>query len=87
MQVIFCAAFFLSVAAAAPCDIYAFAGTPCAAAHSTVRALYGAYGGALYAVTRASDMATLDIGVLEPGGIANASAQDAFCSGSDCGQT
>src|SRR6201997_1987973 len=26
-----------------PCDIYAAAGTPCVAAHSTTRALYAAY--------------------------------------------
>ena len=32
-----------------PCDIYAAAGTPCVAAHSTTRALYAAYNGPLYA--------------------------------------
>lgn len=31
-----------------PCDIYAAAGTPCVAAHSTTRALYASYSGALY---------------------------------------
>lgn len=31
-----------------PCDIYASVGTPCVAAHSTVRALYAAYNGPLY---------------------------------------
>ena len=30
-----------------PCDIYAAGGTPCVAAHSTTRALYGAYNGPL----------------------------------------
>ena len=30
-----------------PCDIYASGGTPCVAAHSTTRALFGSYGGAL----------------------------------------
>ncbi len=35
-----------------PCDIFRDAGTPCVAAHSTVRALYGAYSGPLYAVKR-----------------------------------
>lgn len=35
-----------------PCDIYARAGTPCVAAHSTVRALYRDYNGPLYQVTR-----------------------------------
>jgi len=37
------------------CDIYAAASTPCVAAHSTTRALYGAYSGSLYQVKRASD--------------------------------
>eukprot|EP01047_Picozoa_sp_COSAG01_P137750 COSAG01_NODE_68311_length_264_cov_0.939394_1_plen_71_part_10 len=31
-----------------PCDIYAAGGTPCVAAHSTVRALYASYTGMLY---------------------------------------
>ncbi|MFD0070261.1 arabinofuranosidase catalytic domain-containing protein, partial [Streptomyces sp. NPDC127574] len=31
-----------------PCDIYAGAGTPCVAAHSTTRALFSAYNGPLY---------------------------------------
>lgn len=31
-----------------PCDLYAAGGTPCVAAHSTTRALYGSYNGALY---------------------------------------
>ena len=35
-----------------PCDIYAAGGTPCVAAHSTVRALYGSYNGTLYQVRR-----------------------------------
>ena len=41
-----------------PCDIYAAAGTPCVAAHSTTRALYAAYTGPLYQVKRQSDGAT-----------------------------
>jgi len=36
-----------AIAAAAPCDIYGAAGTPCAAAHSVVRALYAAFAGPL----------------------------------------
>ena len=36
--------------AAQVCDIYAGSGTPCVAAHSTVRALYAAYNGPLYQV-------------------------------------
>ena len=33
-----------------PCDIYAAAGTPCVAAHSTTRALYASYSGPFYRV-------------------------------------
>src|SRR4051794_9387676 len=71
-------------AASGPCDIYASGGTPCVAAHSTTRALYGAYSGSLYQVRRASDSATANIGVLSAGGVANAAAQDSFCSGTSC---
>ncbi|MFF0777599.1 arabinofuranosidase catalytic domain-containing protein [Streptomyces sp. NPDC003720] len=67
-----------------PCDIYGGAGTPCVAAHSTVRALYGAYNGPLYRVTRASDGAATDIGMLSPGGYADAGRQDTFCGGTTC---
>jgi hypothetical protein len=66
------------------CDIYAAAGTPCVAAHSTVRALYAAYNGPLYQVRRASDSATTNIGTLTAGGYANAAAQNAFCAGTTC---
>ena len=45
-----------------PCDIYAAAGDPCVAAHSTTRALYASYNGPLYQVLRQSDGKTLDIG-------------------------
>ncbi|WP_370964346.1 arabinofuranosidase catalytic domain-containing protein [Amycolatopsis sp. cg9] len=67
-----------------PCDLYAAGGTPCVAAHSTTRALYGAYSGALYQVRRASDNATRDIGPLSAGGVANAATQDSFCVGTTC---
>ena len=67
-----------------PCDIYAAGGTPCVAAHSTTRALYASYNGSLYQVRRSSDNATRDIGVLSAGGVANAAAQDSFCSGTSC---
>ncbi len=67
-----------------PCDIYAAASTPCVAAHSTTRALYGAYNGSLYQVRRSSDNTTQNIGVLSAGGYANAAAQDSFCSGTTC---
>lgn len=72
-----------------PCDIYAADGCPCAAAHSTTRALYASYNGPLYQVMRQSDGKTLDIGVVQPsegdaGGYADAAAQDAFCANTYC---
>jgi len=66
-----------------PCDIYAAAGTPCVAAHSTTRALYAAYDGPLYQVKRQRDGKTLDIGV-DAGGYAEAVAQDVFCAATVC---
>ena len=66
------------------CDIYASAGDPCVAAHSTTRALYAAYNGPLYQVLRQSDGKTLDIGIVQPDGYANAAAQDRFCAGTWC---
>ena len=67
------------VVLSAPCDIFATAGTPCVAAHSTTRALYSKYTGPLYTVARASDNATINITVL-PSGFADAAAQDVFCN-------
>ncbi|MGO8676744.1 MAG: arabinofuranosidase catalytic domain-containing protein [Limisphaerales bacterium] len=72
-----------------PGDIYAAAGCPLVAAHSTTRALYASYNGPLYQVMRQSDGKTLDIGVVQPsandaGGYADAVAQDAFCSNTYC---
>ncbi|MEA2591794.1 MAG: hypothetical protein QOD62_1625, partial [Actinomycetota bacterium] len=75
-----------------PCDIYAAAGTPCVAAHSTTRALYASYNGPLYQVRRLSDNAVKNIGVVrpralphpDPGGYADAAAQDAFCANTTC---
>ena len=66
-----------------PCDILAAAGTPCVAAHSTVRALYAGYTGALYNVTRASDGKSLSVPVLNSG-FANKAQHDAFCHALDC---
>jgi non-reducing end alpha-L-arabinofuranosidase len=66
-----------------PCDIYAAGNTPCVAAHSTVRSLYAKYSGPLYQVTRASDSATLNVGLL-PDGYANAVTQDMFCRNTTC---
>jgi non-reducing end alpha-L-arabinofuranosidase len=73
-----------SAAGTGPCDIYASGGTPCVAAHSTVRALYGSYNGNLYQVRRSSDNTTRDVGVLAEGGVANAATQDSFCAGTSC---
>lgn len=67
-----------------PCNIYRAAGTPCVAAYSTVRALYTAYKGPLYQVTRASDGRSRNIEPLRPGGIVNAAMQDAFCANTSC---
>jgi len=72
-----------------PCDTYAAAGSPCVAAHSSTRALYASYNGPLYQVMRQSDGKTIDIGVIQPGendpgGYADASAQDAFCANTLC---
>ena len=67
-----------------PCDIYAAGGTPCVAAHSTTRALYGNYNGALYQVRRSSDNTTRDVGLLSVGGVANAATQDSFCANTSC---
>ncbi len=73
-----------------PCDIYAAAGDPCVAAHSTTRALYAKYNGPLYQLLRQSDGKTLDIGVMQPvaapdaGGYADAAAQDKFCANTYC---
>jgi hypothetical protein len=72
-----------------PCDIYAAAGAPCVAAHSSTRALYASYNGPLYQVMRQSDGKTLDICVVQPsaddgGGYADAAAQDAFCANTVC---
>ncbi|WP_420803638.1 arabinofuranosidase catalytic domain-containing protein [Saccharothrix deserti] len=73
-----------SAAGTGPCDIYASGGTPCVAAHSTTRALYGSYAGNLYQVRRSSDNTTRDIGLLAEGGTANAATQDSFCAGTTC---
>ncbi|MFT4029144.1 MAG: arabinofuranosidase catalytic domain-containing protein [Protaetiibacter sp.] len=71
-------------AGSGPCDIADTAGTPCVAAYSSVRALYQAYNGPLYEVTRQSDGTSTNVVTLAAGGYANASAQDAFCAGTVC---
>lgn len=67
----------------APCDIYKGGGNPCVAAHSTVRALFGAYSGKLYQVRNTAGT-TKDILTLAPGGIADGASQDTFCTGTTC---
>ena len=72
-----------------PCDIYAAEGCPCVAAHSSTRALYSSYNGPLYQVMRQFDGKTLDIGIVrpfegDPGGYADAAAQDSFCANTYC---
>ena len=58
----------------APCDILGAAGNPCVAAHSTTRALYAAYAGALYTVRHTGSNRTEDIFPVAPGGFADAAA-------------
>lgn len=65
-----------------PCDIFG-SETPCVAAYSTTRALYHKYKGPLYEVTRQSDRASANIGLLHSG-YANAAEQDVFCAQTLC---
>jgi len=53
------------------------------AAHSTIRALYGAYTGKIYQLRRA-DKTTRDISVLVAGGFADAASHESFCAGTTC---
>ncbi len=61
-----------AAAATGPCDVYGAAGQRCVAAYSTTRALFTNYAGSLYQVTRSSDNASTNIGLLSTGGIVNA---------------
>merc|ERR550532_2347239 len=63
-----------------PCDIFEAGGTPCVAAHSTVRALFATYAGPLYQVQNLDTHETQDIGILTPGGFANSAVQEQFCA-------
>ncbi|CAG8954751.1 hypothetical protein HYFRA_00004676, partial [Hymenoscyphus fraxineus] len=74
----------LELVAAGPCDLYSSGGTPCYAAHSTTRALYNSFSGALYQVKRGSDNTTTTIAPRSAGGVANAATQDSFCAGTTC---
>jgi len=71
---------FIALVAAGPCDTYG----NCVAAHSTTRALYNSYDGALYQVKRSSDSRTQDVKPLSAGGVANSTIQDEFCAGTTC---
>ncbi|KAF5329583.1 hypothetical protein D9619_009351 [Psilocybe cf. subviscida] len=73
-----------SLVLAGPCDIYASGGTPCVAAHSTTRALFNSFNGALYQVRRGSDSATTNISPVSAGGVANSATQDSFCAKTTC---
>ncbi|KDR69446.1 hypothetical protein GALMADRAFT_77442 [Galerina marginata CBS 339.88] len=73
-----------SLVAAGPCDLYASGGTPCVAAHSTTRALFNSFNGALYQVQRGSDSKTTNISPVSAGGVANAATQDSFCASTTC---
>jgi hypothetical protein len=71
-------------ASSAPCDIYASGGTPCEAAYSTTRAMFASYGGPLYQIQRASNSATLNIGLASAGGPVDSAPQVSFCAGTTC---
>ena len=71
-------------AASLPCDIYAAAGTPCVAAHSTTRALYAAYNGPLYQVGAPRTTPRRTSARWARAAYANAAAQDSFCAGTSC---
>jgi len=76
--------FVLSAAVEGPCDIYARNGSPCVAAHSLTRALYGDTTGPLYAVQNTATGAVMDIHTTSVGGAADSGAQDDFCGASVC---
>jgi hypothetical protein len=67
-----------------PCDIFSSGGTPCVAAYSMVRAMYGSYDGPLYQIERASGDTHLNIGLLTAGGYVNSAPQVSFCANTTC---
>jgi hypothetical protein len=87
LGILFIVAVTMHGACAAPCDIYASAGTPCAAAHSVVRALFSGFTGRLYQLKRFNDNATLDIKAVGPRGLADSASHDAFCAGAHVGDS
>ncbi|MEE4544476.1 arabinofuranosidase catalytic domain-containing protein [Streptomyces sp. V4-01] len=78
------AATHAAAASSGPCDIYASGGTPCEAAYSTTRAMFSSYNGPLYQIRRASDSATLNIGLASAGGLVASAPQVSFCAGTAC---
>jgi hypothetical protein len=66
-----------------PCDIFAAANTPCAAAHSTIRALFASYSGKLYQIRNSSGV-TKDINALSAGGFADSASQESHCGTGTC---
>jgi hypothetical protein len=62
-----------------PCDILGAAGNPCAAAHSTVRALYAKYSGPLYTVFHTQSNKSADVSTLKPGGFADVIQHETIC--------
>jgi hypothetical protein len=69
----------MGASAIGPCDILAAAGNPCIAAHSTVRALYAAYGGPLYAVKNNHSGKVANVSALKPGGFADIKGHEVVC--------
>jgi len=67
-----------------PCDNFSSGGTPCVAAYSMVRAMYGSYDGPLYQIERASDDTYLNIGLLSTGGYVDSAPQVSFCANTVC---
>ncbi len=66
-----------------PCDIYEAGGTPCVAAHSTVRNLYSKYDGPLYRLLCKETGETIDI-YAGRDGYADVESHEKFCEGRVC---
>lgn len=67
---------------AAPCDIYAKAGTPCVAAYSVARVMFDEYAGPLFTLhLNDSTGASVDV-YPTAAGVANASTLEGFCGSS-----
>lgn len=71
--------FAMGASSIGPCDILASAGNQCFAAHSTVRALFEAYGGPLYAVKNNRTGEIANVSAIKPGGVANVSQHEKVC--------